>query len=43
MSVPERIGTYWSHIALVRVKRGSTWMRVAPLAFAFIGHLKPHG
>src|SRR5438552_1549583 len=29
MSVPDRIGTYWSHIALVRVKRGSTWMSVA--------------
>ena len=43
MSVPERIGTYRSHIALVRVKRGSTWMSVAPRAFAFIGHLKPTG
>ena len=43
MSVPERIGTYWSHIALVRVNRGSTWMSVAPFALAFIGHLKPTG
>ena len=43
MSDPARIGTYMSHMALVRVKRGATWMSVAPRAFAFIGHLKPTG
>src|SRR5437764_1190892 len=43
MSVPTRMGTWMSAIALVRVKRGSTWMMVAPRAFASITHWKPTG
>ena len=43
MSVPARIGTYVSASALVRVKRGSTWMTFAPRAFASITHWKPTG
>ena len=43
MSVPARMGTWMSAIALVRVKRGSTWMMVAPRAFASITHWKPTG
>ena len=30
MSEPERIGAWMSHSALVRVKRGSTWISLAP-------------
>jgi len=36
MSVPLRMGAYTSATAEVRVKRGSTWMIVAPRSFAFI-------
>ena len=43
MSLPARIGTCRSAIALVRVKRGSTWMTVAPRALASITHWKPTG
>ncbi len=32
-----------SAIALVRVKRGSTWMTLAPRALASITHWKPTG
>ena len=43
MSVPARIGAQMSAIALVREKRGSTWMIVAPRSFAFITQRKPTG
>ena len=43
MSVPLRIGTCWSASALVRVKRGSTWMTFAPRALASITHWNPTG
>ena len=43
MSVPARMGTWMSAIALVRVNRGSTWMMVAPRRFASMTHLKPTG
>ena len=43
MSVPGRSGTCTSASALVRVKRGSTWIRVAPRALASITHWKPTG
>src|SRR5207237_3480888 len=43
MSVPARIGTQMSASALVREKRGSTWMIVAPCSFAFITQRKPTG
>ena len=36
MSEPARIGTCTSAIALVREKRGSTWMIFAPRSRAFI-------
>jgi hypothetical protein len=36
MSLPGRSGTCRSATALVRVKRGSTWMMVAPRFFASI-------
>jgi hypothetical protein len=32
-----------SHIAEVRVKRGSTWMSLAPFSLAIMGCLKPTG
>jgi hypothetical protein len=32
-----------SHIAEVRVKRGSTWMSFAPFCLAIMGCLKPTG
>ena len=32
-----------SHIAEVRVKRGSTWMSLAPFFLAIMGCLKPTG
>ena len=38
MSVPARSGTCTSAIALVRVKRGSTWMTLAPRSLASITH-----
>ena len=43
MSLPARSGTCRSATALVRVKRGSTWMTVAPRALASITHWKPTG
>ena len=43
MSVPARSGDVLSAIALVRVKRGSTWMTVAPRSRASITHWKPTG
>jgi hypothetical protein len=43
MSVPARIGTWRSAIALVRVNRGSTWMMVAPRFLASITHWNPTG
>ncbi len=43
MSLPARSGTWMSARALVRVKRGSTWMTVAPRALASITHWKPTG
>lgn len=43
MSLPARKGTCRSAIALVRVNRGSTWISVAPRAFASITHWKPTG
>ena len=43
MSVPARIGTWMSATAQVRVNRGSTWMTVAPRAFASITHWNPTG
>ena len=39
----ERMGTHRSAIALVREKRGSTWMIVAPFSLAFITQRKPTG
>ena len=41
MSVPARIGTCRSAIALVRVKRGSTWITFAPRSLASTTHWKP--
>ena len=43
MSVPERIGTCMSADALVRPKRGSTWMILAPRSRARIAQRKPTG
>jgi hypothetical protein len=43
MSVPARIGTWMSASALVRLKRGSTWISVAPRALASITHWNPTG
>src|SRR5262250_2395004 len=43
MSVPARMGTQMSASALVREKRGSTWMIVAPCSLAFITQRKPTG
>ena len=43
MSEPARIGTWRSATALVRVKRGSTWMIVAPRFFASMTKRKPTG
>ena len=43
MSLPARMGTWMSAIALVRVNRGSTWMMAAPRRFASMGHRKPTG
>ena len=41
--MPARSGTCRSAIALVRVKRGSTWMTFAPRSLASITHWKPTG
>ena len=43
MSPPARVGTCRSARALVRVKRGSTWMTVVPRAFASITHWNATG
>ena len=43
MSEPARIGTCRSATALVREKRGSTWMIVAPRRFASITQRNPTG
>ncbi len=43
MSVPTRMPTWMSATALVRVKRGSTWITFAPRAFASITHWNPTG
>src|SRR6516165_6360922 len=43
MSLPERIPTYTSQTADIRVNRGSTWIRVAPFSLAFMGQRKPTG
>ena len=43
MSVPGRIGAKTSAVAEVRVKRGSTWMIVAPRSRASITKRKPTG
>ena len=43
MSVPERIGTYRSARAEVRVKRGSTLISFAPRSRAACTHLKEIG
>ena len=43
MSEPARIGTCLSAIAEVRVNRGSTWMILAPRAFASETHWNPTG
>src|SRR5258708_3026029 len=37
------IGAYWADTAAVGGNGGWTGMSVAPLALAFIGHLKPQG
>ena len=37
------MSTKTSHSADVRVKRGSTWINVAPFSLAFIGQRKPTG
>ena len=43
-SEPARIDTWISETALVRVKRGSTWMIFAPCStFAFMGQRKATG
>jgi hypothetical protein len=38
MSEPARICTHFDAVALVRVKRGSTWITDAPRSLAFITH-----
>ena len=43
MSLPARMGTWKEALALVRVKRGSTWITVAPRSLASITHWKPTG
>src|SRR2546427_2205632 len=43
MSEPARIGTCRSATALVRVKRGSTWISFAPFSFAFMGQRNATG
>ena len=43
MSVPARSGTKMSASALVRLKCGSTWITVAPRAFASITHWNATG
>ena len=43
MSLPARMPTHDVAIALVRVKRGSTWMIFAPRSLASITHWNPTG
>ncbi len=43
MSPPARTPTYVWHIALVREKCGSTWIRCAPFSRARIGQRNPTG
>ncbi len=43
MSEPARMGTWMSETALVRVKRGSTWIKMAPRSLAFITQRKATG
>ena len=43
MSDPARVGIHRSAMALVREKRGSMWIIVAPLSLAFITQRKPTG
>jgi hypothetical protein len=43
MSEPARSGTCRSQTALVRVKRGSTWITFAPRFCASTTHWKPTG
>ena len=43
MSAPARMRTCFETIALVRVKRGSTWKTFAPRSLASITHWKPTG
>ena len=43
MSLPARMPTYFVAIALVRVKRGSTWITFAPRSLASITHWNPTG
>jgi hypothetical protein len=43
VSAPARMGTCRSAMALVRLKRGSTWITLAPRALASITHWKPTG
>ena len=43
MSLPARIGTCRSARALVRVKRGSTWITFAPRSRASTTHWNPTG
>ncbi len=43
-SLPARIATHLSDVADVRVKRGSTWMILAPLVSrATKAHFQPQG
>jgi hypothetical protein len=43
MSEPARIPTHFVDIALVRVKRGSTWITWAPRSLASTTHWNPTG
>ncbi len=43
ISDPDRIGAWMSASAEVRVKRGSTWITVAPFCFASVTKRKATG
>ena len=43
MSLPARTGAWISAMAVVRVKRGSTWSSLAPLSLACITQRKATG
>ena len=43
MSLPARMGAWMSATAVVRVKRGSAWMTLAPLSLACITQRKATG